>query len=94
MAGIALGVAILHDSAHAQIAGCIVMEVSADQEPLKHEMPLPPIKRVKEKAQKHQLPPALADEAETRPSTRETAFASGQSLADYCGLKVQPEDNR
>jgi hypothetical protein len=90
----ALGLAILYDSAYAQVAGCTVMEVGADQETSRHEIAIPPVKRAKAKSPKHQLQQEPVNEPETRPSTREAAFASGQSLANYCSFKVQLEDNR
>jgi hypothetical protein len=74
-----------HDQARAQAVGCVVMEVGGDQEPLRQQSPLSLYergKRGKEKIPKHQAPLATVEDAETRPSTREAAFASGQSLAD------------
>jgi hypothetical protein len=84
-ASLALGIDIAHGQARAQAVGCVVMEVGGDQEPLRQQSPLSLDergKRGKEKTPKHQAPLATVDDAETRPSTREAAFASGQSLAD------------
>jgi hypothetical protein len=42
----------------------------------------------------HQHGSTEKDEAGTNSSTREKAFASGQSLADYCNFKVETEKKR
>ena len=84
-ASLALGIDIAHDQARAQAVGCVVMEVGGDRETLRQQSASfldERAKRSKEKIAKHQVPLATVDDAETRPSAREAAFASGQSLAD------------
>jgi hypothetical protein len=84
-ASLALGIDIAHDQARAQAVGCAVMEVGGDRETLRQQSASfldERAKRSKEKIAKHQVPLATVDDAETRPSAREAAFASGQSLAD------------
>jgi hypothetical protein len=47
----------------------------------------------KKKIPKHQAPLATVDDAETRSSVREAAFASGQSLADLGCLTLGERAN-
>jgi hypothetical protein len=95
-ASLALGIDIAHDQARAQAVGCVVMEVGGDRETLRQQSPSfldERGKRGKEKIPKHQAPLATVDDAETRPSAREAAFALGQSLADLGCLTLGQRAN-
>jgi hypothetical protein len=95
-ASLALGINIAHDQARAQAVGCVVMEVGGDRETLRQQSSSlldERGKRGKEKIAKHQTPLATLDDAETRPSTREAAFALGQSLADLGCLTLGERAN-
>ena len=102
--GMALGFAVPYGQAHAQAANCIVVEIMAedqekyrqlsqtrDQETLRQQLPQALDKRGKEKIPKRLAQQGTTDDPGTHPSTRETAFASGQSLANYCDFKVEVE---
>jgi hypothetical protein len=94
VASIALGFAIPHGRAHAA-AGCVVVEVMPeDQEPFRQQLPPALDRRGKEKIPKHPAQRDAMDDAEPHSSMRETAFASGQSLADYCDFKVEIKSKR
>jgi hypothetical protein len=87
---IGLGFASPHQ-ARAETAGCVVVEVGGVQEIVRYQLPPPLEKRGKEKIPKHQAQHGTVDGVEARPSIREAAFASGQSLTDYCDFKVEIE---
>ena len=89
VASIALEFVLSHGQAHAQAAGCMVVEVIAeDQEMFRQKLAPALEKRGKEKIPKHPAQQGTMDDAGTRHSVREVAFASGQRLADYCDFKI------
>jgi hypothetical protein len=113
VASAALGIVTSHGQARAQAPGCVVMEVTVeDQEAFTQRSP-----PVVDKLGKENEPRGLGQQEATVPlvgvplprprgkqrgttdkdddiATREKAFASGQSLADYCNLKIENDTKR
>jgi hypothetical protein len=110
VASAALGIVTSHGQAHAQVPGCVVMEVPVEDQEAFTPRSLP----VVDKAGKENEPRGLGQQDAAlavplpRPrgkqrgttdkdddiATREKAFASGQSLADYCNLKIENDTKR
>jgi hypothetical protein len=115
VASAALGIIASHGQACAQAPGCVVMEVTGeDQEAFTQRSP-----PVVDKPGKENEPRGLGQQKATVPlvglplprprgkqrgttdkddatniATREKAFASGQSLVDYCNLKIESDTKR
>jgi hypothetical protein len=114
VAGVALAFAMSHGQAQAQASGCVVMEVTGEDQAFTQRSP-----PVLDKPGKENEPRGLGQQDATAPlvglllprprgkqrgttdkddattiATREKAFASGQSLADYCNLKIESDTKR
>jgi hypothetical protein len=105
VAGAALGVVTFHGQAHAQIPGCVATEVTVEDP---FALKSPPSKENEPGGLGQQDATApLAGVPLPRPrgkqrstdraddvATREKAFALGQSLEDYCSLKIESDNKR
>jgi hypothetical protein len=111
--GAALGMLTSHGQAHAQTSGCVVVEVTVEDQFTQRWSP------VVAKSPKENEPRGFGQQDATAPltgvplprprekqrdatdkddpiviSAREKAFASGQSLVDYCNLKIETDTKR
>jgi hypothetical protein len=92
VASIALEVVISHGQAHAQAAGCIVVEVMADdQEAFRQKLPPALDKRGKEKIPKHTAQQGTMDDAGTHPTTREMALPQGRVWRTIASLRLKSQ---
>jgi hypothetical protein len=110
VASVALGIVGFHGQSRAQPPGCVVTEVAGEDQaaftqrspPMADKVgeengtarqddaaPLVPLPRPRGKQRS-----ATDQDDAMNISTREKAFASGQSLADYCNLKIKEEPTR
>jgi hypothetical protein len=114
VAGVALGIVTFYRQAHAQAAGCVVMEVTVEDQAAVTQRSPPIVDKAGEKneprgsVQQDATPlvgfplprprgkqrGAVDQDDSTNISIRERAFASGQSLADYCNLKIESDTKR
>ena len=108
VAGVALAFAMSHGQAQAQASGCVVMEVAVEDQFTQrspHVVDTPG--KENEPRGLGQQDAALAvplprprgkqrgtTDKDDDIATREKAFASGQSLADYCNLKIENDTKR
>ena len=112
VASAALEFVTSHGQAHAQAPGCVVVEVTVEDQAFTQRSP-----PVLDKLGKENEPRGLGQQEATGPlvglplprprgkqrgttdkdddiATREKAFASGQSLVDYCNLKIESDTKR
>ena len=112
VAGVALAFAMPHGQARAQAPGCVVVEVTVEDQAFTQRSP-----PVLDKPGKENEPRGLGQQDAAAPlvglllprprgkrrgttdrdddiATREKAFASGQSLTDYCNLKIESDTKR